>query len=68
MWWFYLISLCGSFDAAHWDFLSVLLLPFINKRDIFSLKVKGTEATCVEIASEMKKCFRLKDMLNFNVL
>ena len=66
MWWFYLISLCGSFDAAHWDFLSVLLLSFINKWDI--LKVKGAEATCVETASEMKKCFRLKDMLNFNVL
>ena len=30
--------------------------------------VKGAEATCVEIAREMKKCFRLKNMLNFNVL
>ena len=29
---------------------------------------KGAEATCVEIASETKKYFRLKDMLNFNVL
>ena len=29
---------------------------------------KGTEATCVEIASETKKCFRLKDMLDFKVL
>ena len=30
--------------------------------------VKGAEATCVEKVIEMKKCFRLKDMLNFNVL
>ena len=30
--------------------------------------VKGPEATCVEIATDMEKCFRLKDMLNFNVL
>ena len=30
-------------------------------------KIKGTEATCVEIATEMKKYFRLKDLLNFNV-
>ena len=29
---------------------------------------KGVEAIYVEIANEMKKCFRLKDMLNFNVL
>ena len=29
---------------------------------------KHAEATCVEIATEMKKCFRLKDMLNFNIL
>ena len=28
----------------------------------------GAEATCAEIATEMQKCFRLKDMLNFNVL
>ena len=28
----------------------------------------GAEATCVEIATEMQKYFRLKDMLNFNVL
>ena len=39
MWWFYLISLCGSFDAARWFFLTVLLLSFINKRAIFALKV-----------------------------
>ena len=30
--------------------------------------LKSAEATCVMIATEMKKCFRLKDMLNFNVL
>ena len=28
----------------------------------------GAEATCVKIANEIKKCFRLKDMLNFNVI
>ena len=32
------------------------------------LTIKDAEATCVEIASETKKCFRLKKMLNFNVL
>ena len=32
------------------------------------LHFKGAETTYVEIASEIKKCFRLKDMLNFNVL
>ena len=31
-------------------------------------KVKGAEVTCVEKVIEMKICFRLKDMLNFNVL
>ena len=30
--------------------------------------LKGAEATCVKISAEMKICFRLKDMLNFNVL
>ena len=30
--------------------------------------IKGAEATCLEIAAETKKCFRLKDMLNVNVL
>ena len=42
-----------------------------NFNEIRSLGIKafkGAEATCVEIASEMKKYFKLKDMLNFNVL
>ena len=41
-----------------------------NKKIYKSKKcdLKGAEATCMELASEMKKCFRLKDMLNFNVL
>ena len=30
--------------------------------------LKGAQATCKEIASDMKTCFRLKDMLSFNVL
>ena len=29
---------------------------------------KGAEATCVEMTAEMKKCCRLKDMLNFNII
>ena len=29
---------------------------------------KDAEATCVKIATEMKKCSRLKEMSNFNVL
>ena len=32
------------------------------------LALKSAEATCVEIATEMQKRFRLKDMVNFNVL
>ena len=38
-----------------------------NTVDIYQISLKGTEATCVEIATEMKKFFRLKDMLNFNI-
>ena len=30
--------------------------------------IKDAEATCVKIATEMKKCFRLKGMLEVNVL
>ena len=29
--------------------------------------LKGAEATCVNIATEMKKGLRLEDMLNFNL-
>ena len=32
-----------SFDAAHWNFLSVPLLSFINKRSIFPLKVNKND-------------------------
>ena len=32
------------------------------------LPLKGAEATCVKIATEIKKCSRLKEMSNFNVL
>ena len=38
------------------------------KTGVFPSVLKGTEATCVEIATEMKKCFRLKGMLNVIVL
>ena len=30
--------------------------------------IKSAEATCVETATDMRKCFRLKGMLNLNVL
>ena len=30
--------------------------------------IKGAEATCVKIATEKKKCFRLKGMSNLNIL
>ena len=30
--------------------------------------LKGTEGTCVEIATEMKQCFSLEDILSFNAL
>ena len=30
--------------------------------------LKGAEATCVNSVNEMKKSFRLKGMLDFNVL
>ena len=33
-----------------------------------NLDLKGTETTYVESVTEMKNCFRLKDMLDFNVL
>ena len=36
--------------------------------DTSLITFKDAEATCVEIASDMKNCFKLKNMLNFNVL
>ena len=33
-----------------------------------SVLLKGAEATCVKISTEMKKCSRLKEMSNFDVL
>ena len=38
----------------------------IPPKNIINSNLKGAEAICVEIATEMKKCFGLKD--NFNVL
>ena len=49
------MSLYGSFDTAHWDFLSVLLLSFINKGATFSLKVDKD----VGHKSEMEDIFNL---------
>ena len=34
----------------------------------FESMIKDTKATCVKIATEMKKCSRLREMSNFNVL
>ena len=45
----------------------LLYVSQCNTVDIYQISIKGTEATCVEIATEMKKFFRLKDMLNFNI-
>ena len=46
-----------------------ICMRFSNSYLAFVIKLfKGAEATCVEIATEMKICFRLKDMLSFNVL
>ena len=39
----------------------------VTPQKFYKTQVKGPEATCVEIATEMKKCFRLKDTLNFNI-
>ena len=45
-------------------------IQFVTGRCVYNAYLrKGAEAACVEeIASEMKKLFRLKDMLNFNLL
>ena len=50
------------------SFYQSKLVGFQKFIRFMSLLFKGAEATCVEISSEMKKCFRLKDILNFNVL
>ena len=39
--------------------------PFFN---IFKVSLAVFTMRAEEIATEMKKCFRLKDMLNFNVI
>ena len=44
--------------------MPIYILPSIVQ-EIAS--VKGAEATRVEISTEMKKCFRLNDMLSFNI-
>ena len=48
--------------------LSVIFCNCLNHQINVAFKNKGTEATCVEIATAMKKCSRLKNMPNFNVL
>ena len=40
------------------------LMYFFSNLEVY---FKGAEATCVKISTEIKKCFLLKDMLNFNV-
>ena len=62
----------GNFLDIFWIFLGYffgyLLLYKLESIGISGNLLKSAEATCVEIVSEMKKCFRLKDMLNFNIL
>ena len=48
---------CYEYEIS-WHILSSLSCPYI----------KGAEAICVNIANEMGKCSRLKEMSNFNVL
>ena len=40
---------------------------FFEKRSSINLIFKGAEATCVKLASEMKKYSRLKSRPNFNI-
>ena len=46
--------------------------PYKVTKNIMPINIfscfKSNEATCAEKATEMKKCLRLKDMLNFDVL
>ena len=41
---------------------------YIAKYNSFVKVVGGAEATCVKIATEIRKSSRLKEMSNFNVL
>ena len=57
-------------DQIHFKNLAEKMLQdFESLCEYFgSLCTKDAEATCVKIATEMKKCSRLKEMSNFNVL
>ena len=59
------VSKCFYYDFDQ-RFKTWLKKPYTALKMKFS--IKSAEATCVEIASEIKKCFRLKNMLNFNIL
>ena len=41
---------------------------YIAMYNSFVKVIEGAEATCVKIATEIKKSSRLKEMSNFNVL
>ena len=58
MWKFYL-DIASGFEY-------IALHDIYSPHDI-SGHIKGAEATCVKIATEMNKCSRLKEMSNFNV-
>ena len=61
----YVFSFFVSFDIL---LIISKLFPYIALWFFYKIiLIKGAEATCVEIVTEMKKCFRLKDMLNFNI-
>ena len=42
------------------------IVKYKRHSSIFTIHIKGADATCVEIATEVEKGFRLRDMLNFN--
>ena len=61
---------CMLFLSACGIFIVSLIFRFYFNFELLitSSLLKGAEATCVEIANVMKKCSRLKDMPNFNLL
>ena len=57
------MTACRTYGESVKDRISIKCYLYQTNLDL-----KGAEATYVETVTEMKKCFRLKDMLDFNVL
>ena len=57
------MTACKTYGESVKDRISIKCYLYQTNLDL-----KGAEATYVETVTEMKKCFRLKDMLDFNVL